>query len=167
MPTVGAVPKGGTINHYGREHNPRMESTLNVKWGLYSPPKWSHTNSKYFSTLNVRKVRTRLTIYQSGREHDAGVDSNRVFAIYLILLGWKTHKCYYGTVELPNPRLSQPNKKLSQQWHLGHFFPTASIFSWVGIDFMQETDYKKPNLTKFSANILISISTGGLYSRPQ
>ena len=33
-------------------------------------------------------------------------------------------------------------------------FPTANSFSWVGIDFIQETDYKKPNPTKFSANTL-------------
>ena len=27
-----------------------------------------------------------------------------VFAIYEILLSWKTYKCYYETDELPNPR---------------------------------------------------------------
>ena len=31
-------------------------------------------------------------------------------------------------------------------------FPTANSFSWVGIDFIQDTDYKKPNPTKFSTN---------------
>ena len=32
-------------------------------------------------------------------------------------------------------------------------FPT-NTFSCVGIDFMEETDYKKPNRTKFSVNTL-------------
>ena len=35
-----------------------------------------------------------------------------VFAIYQIMLGWKTYNCYYETVELPNPRPTQPNKKI-------------------------------------------------------
>ena len=39
-------------------------------------------------------------------------------------------------------------------WHFGPLFPTANDFSWVGIDFIQETDHKKPNSTKFSANTL-------------
>ena len=33
---------------------------------------------------------------------------NRVFAIYQIMLGWKTWKYYYETDELPNPRPTQP-----------------------------------------------------------
>ena len=36
---------------------------------------------------------------------------NRVFAIYQILLGWKTYKYCYETDELPNPRQTQPKKK--------------------------------------------------------
>ena len=36
---------------------------------------------------------------------------NRVFAIYLITLGWKTYKYYYESDELPNPRPAQPKKK--------------------------------------------------------
>ena len=35
----------------------------------------------------------------------------RVFAIYQMMLGWKTYKYYYETDELPNPRPSQPKKK--------------------------------------------------------
>ena len=34
--------------------------------------------------------------------------TNRVYAIYQILLGWKTYKYYYETEELPNPRPTQP-----------------------------------------------------------
>ena len=37
----------------------------------------------------------------------------------------------------------------------GPLFPTANNFWWVGIDFISETDYKKPNSTKFSANTLV------------
>ena len=75
---------------------------------------------------------------------------SRVFAIYLVLLGWKTFKYYYETDELPNPRPTKPQEKLDQMWPLGHFLPAAKNFSWVGIDFIQETDYKKPAPTKFS-----------------
>ena len=35
----------------------------------------------------------------------------RVFAIYQIMLGWKTCKYYHETNELPNPRPTQPKKK--------------------------------------------------------
>ena len=35
----------------------------------------------------------------------------KVFAIYQILLGWKTCKYYYETHELLNPRPTQPKKK--------------------------------------------------------
>ena len=35
-------------------------------------------------------------------------------------------------------------------------FPTANNFSWVGIDFIQETDHKKPNPTKCSVNTQLS-----------
>ena len=35
----------------------------------------------------------------------------RVFAIYQMMLGWKTYKYYYETDELPNPRPTQPKKK--------------------------------------------------------
>ena len=34
----------------------------------------------------------------------------------------------------------------------GPLFPTANNFSWVGIGFIWETDYRKPNPNKFSAN---------------
>ena len=38
---------------------------------------------------------------------------------------------------------------------LGPIFPTANNFSWVGIDFTQETDYKKPTSIMFSANTVM------------
>ena len=42
------------------------------------------------------------------------VGTNRVCAIYqiILVLGWKTYKYYYETDELPNPRPTQPKKKL-------------------------------------------------------
>ena len=36
---------------------------------------------------------------------------NSVFAIYQIMLGWKTYQHYYETDELPNPRPTQPKKE--------------------------------------------------------
>ena len=71
------------------------------------------------------------------------------------MLGWKTQKHYYETVELSNPRPTLPNKNQVKKWHLGHFVPQQIFFLWVGIGFIQETDHKKPNPTKLSANTLI------------
>ena len=48
-----------------------------------------------------------------------------------------------------SPTQGQPNlRKIRLKEAFGRRFPTASIFSWVGIDFMEGTDYKKPNATK-------------------
>ena len=73
---------------------------------------------------------------------------NRVFAIYQIVLGWKTYEYYYETDELPNPRLTKPKKKMVLTWKFGPLFPTANDFLWVGIDYignrLQET---QPNQT--------------------
>ena len=55
-----------------------------------------------------------------------------------------------------SPTHGQPNpRKFGLKVAIGPLFPTASIFSWVGIGFTQETDCKKPNPTKFSANTLM------------
>ena len=55
-----------------------------------------------------------------------------------------------------SPTQGQPNPRRKRfKVALGPLFPTASNFSWVGTDFISETDWKKPNLTKFSANTLI------------
>ena len=40
-------------------------------------------------------------------------------------------------------------------------FPTANNFSWVGIGFIYETDYKKPNPTKFSGNTVVPVLLPG------
>ena len=37
------------------------------------------------------------------------VSMKPTFAIYQIMLGWKTYECYYDTDELPNPRPTQPS----------------------------------------------------------
>ena len=58
-------------------------------------------------------------------------------------------------------------EKIGQKVAFGPLFPTAYNFSWVGIGFIQETDYKKPNPTKFSANTLITSRVGQpMNSRP-
>ena len=75
---------------------------------------------------------------------------NRVFAIYQILLGWKTCKYYYETDELPNPRPTQPKKKSGWKWRLGHFFPTAKWF-FVGWDWFYIGNRLQENLTQPSS----------------
>ena len=40
------------------------------------------------------------------------ISNTRMFAIHQIAFGWETHKYNYETDELPNPRLTQPKKKL-------------------------------------------------------
>ena len=41
---------------------------------------------------------------------DTAILQSRVFAIYQIMLGWKTYKYYYETDELPNPSPTQPKE---------------------------------------------------------
>ena len=54
----------------------------------------------------------------------------------------------------PNPRPTQPKEKIGVKWHfLGHFFATASNFSWVlGSILCRKTDYKKHNPAKILRN---------------
>ena len=54
----------------------------------------------------------------------------KVFAIYQIILVWKTNK-----YELPNPRPTQPKKNSVKSGIWVTFFPSANNFSWVGIGF--------------------------------
>ena len=54
-------------------------------------------------------------------------------------------------MKLPN----SPTQGLRLKVAIGPLFPTANIFSWVGIGFMYETGYEKPNPTNFSANTLL------------
>ena len=79
----------------------------------------------------------------------------RVFATNQILLGWKTCKYYYETDELPNPRPTQPPKKLVESGTWATF--SHSKYFFVGWDwsYIGNTDYKKPNPTKLSANTLL------------
>ena len=61
----------------------------------------------------------------------------RVFAIYQIMLGWKTYKYYYKTDELPNPRPTQPKKiRLKVAFGPPLFSHSKIIFPWVGIGFI-------------------------------
>ena len=65
--------------------------------------------------------------------------ADRVFAIYRIMLRWKTYKYFYETDELPNSRPTQPKKRAKMAFGplfvaFGPLFPTANIFSCVGIN---------------------------------
>ena len=43
-----------------------------------------------------------------------------------------------------SPILGQPNpRKIRRNVAFGPLFPTANNFSWIGIGFIQEVDYKK------------------------
>ena len=58
--------------------------------------------------------------------------ATRVFAIYQILLGWKTYRCYYETDD--SPTQGQPNLRKSRlNLAFGSLLPTANTFSWVEI----------------------------------
>ena len=77
------------------------------------------------------------------------------------MLGWETCKYYYETDELPNPRPTQPKKNMSNV-AFGPLFPTANTFPWVGIGFIQETVYRKPNPTTIlrqHPNVIQTITT--------
>ena len=52
----------------------------------------------------------------------------RVFATYLIMLGWETYYYYHETVELPNPRPIQPKKKKVKSGIWATFFPQQLFF---------------------------------------
>ena len=65
------------------------------------------------------------------------------------MLGWKTHNNIMKPTN--SPTQGQPNpRKIRLKVALGPLFPTANYISWVGIDFIQETGYKKPNPINFS-----------------
>ena len=69
----------------------------------------------------------------------------RVFAIYQILLGWKTYRYYYETGELPNPRPTQPEKNWVQAGILGHLFPQQIFFRGLGlILYRKQTNTRNP-----------------------
>ena len=59
----------------------------------------------------IHYVTLHLTLYPGNTLRYNTLARNRVFAIYQILLGWKTYKYYHETDELPNPRPTQPKKK--------------------------------------------------------
>ena len=91
----------------------------------------------YFEYVSDASYHT-LTFYAVDIERSKagtvrGQHIGRVSAIYQLLLGWKTHQYCYKTDELPNPRPTQPKKKIGYKWHLGHVFPQKNIF-FVGWD---------------------------------
>ena len=100
-------------------------------------------------TTRYRTITTVWAKYQCAK------DKIRVFATYQVLLGWKTYEYCYETEELPEGKPNLRKISFEKKRHLGHFFPTANIFSWVGIYFIRETNRNKPNRTKFSANTVL------------
>ena len=73
-----------------------------------------------------------------------------------IMFGWETYKCYYETVELPNPRPTQTHEKVGKKWQIGPLFPTANeVFRGLGLVlYRKQQTTKNPTQTKFSANTL-------------
>ena len=63
------------------------------------------TNHACYTIIQWRSRNARLSLGATF-EH-----LNRVFAMYQILLGWKTYHCCHETDEPPNPRPTQPKKK--------------------------------------------------------
>ena len=89
------------------------------------------------SDLSVRRVKHRIHLYIPGIRITQALEQspiNTVFAIYQIMLGWKTHKDYHETDELPKTKADPTQKgKIRCKVDLGHFFPTAKYF-FVGWD---------------------------------
>ena len=79
------------------------------------------------------------------------------------LLCISTKLCWVGkhvtiiTKPTNSPTQGQPNPRKNRlKVAIGPLFPTANDFSWVEIEFISETDYKKPSPPTFSAYTLLS-----------
>ena len=74
-----------------------------------------------------------------------------MFAIYQILLSWGNILLLSWNRRTPQPKANPTQDEIPGRLKVafGTLLLTASSFSWGGIDFMSETDYKKPNPTKF------------------
>ena len=55
-------------------------------------------------------------------------------AIYLIILGWKTYKCYHETDEIPNPKANPTQEKQVKKKLSGH--SSHSKYLFVGWDIL-------------------------------
>ena len=62
--------------------------------------------------------------------------TNRVSAVYQILLGWKTCEHYYETDELPNPRPTQPKKNQAERGIWASFPHSFFFFRGLGFGFI-------------------------------
>ena len=154
--SVDPWPIGNLTGRVSRAyHSPGTTLTLNIITvctiilNLNDHYIWrqSGTCYRYYSSLWLTHIKiTIITAHYPGPEYNNRLYiNNRVFAIYLVILGWKTYKYYCETNELPNPRPTQPNpRKIRLQVATGQ----KVFFSWVGIGFIYilETDYK--NLTQ-------------------
>ena len=58
---------------------------------------------------------------------------NRVFAIYQMMMGWKTYKSYLGNRRTPKTQGQSNPREMRLKRHLGNFFLTANSFPSVGI----------------------------------
>ena len=64
------------------------------------------------------------------------------------MLGWETCEHYHETVELPNPRPTQPKKNEVKSWPLSHFFPQEKVFRRSGLGLYRKqttTNLTQPN----------------------
>ena len=84
--------------------------------------------------VTIPKIRGTKRRQNGGFSELVILAATRVFAIYLIMLGWKTCKYYYETDELPNPN-GQPNpRKIRLKVAFGcATFPDSTQF-FVGWD---------------------------------
>ena len=128
---------------------------------------WQRRRVAYYDVFDTKvklklrvlcTIRIKLTPYTNPNPKVQWTNHYGVCDIYQILLGWETYKYYYETVELPNPRPTQPKPRKNRlKVAFGPLFPTSDNFWWAGIGFVWETDYKKPNPSNSSANPLIGL----------
>ena len=99
-----------------------------IAWGM----RLTQLTDRWVSWCPSHGVRPRVCIFHS----------NKVFAIYQIHSGWKTH---INTIEPTNsPTQGQPNPRT--KWlrvAKMPLFPTANNFSWVGIDFIYQVGNRR------------------------
>ena len=69
---------------------------------------------------------------------------NSFFAIYQILLGWKTGTYYYETDELPNPRPTQSKKTWVENGVWPTFFPQEMFFRGLGLILCRKQTTRNP-----------------------
>ena len=81
----------------------------------------------------------------------AVVAAHRLFAIYLIMLGWNTYTLVHVIMKptIPNPRPTQPKKIRLKVALRPLFSPQQIIFRGLGLVLHRKQNYKKPNPNKY------------------